>query len=361
MPPKKNKKKGRGRPRKNYGRRFTLHERSEMVGMDKLGTSHEKIAKFYKTKTDKVVAILKKYKETGSVQDRPRSGAPRKTSKREDRHLFNHLRHNPDTSSRDMAKNIAPTFTKNPISKDTVRRRLKEWGLKSYVARKKPLLKPEQLAKRLEWAQEHIDWTVEDWKRVAFSDETPLCLFQSYGRKFVWCFPGEQYDDDKVNKTVKHGGGKINVWGIFSWWGAGPLYKIEGIMDGEKYRQILIHHMAPYCKNLEGETGFDIIFQQDNDPKHTCNKVKRYLSNKQMRVLKWVSQSPDINPIENAWRQMKLRIAKKQRKAKNLAEVFEIAVEEWNAISLKSFQTLIESMPRRCQAVIEAKGGHTKY
>jgi transposase len=196
---------------------------------------------------------------------------------------------------------------------------------------------------------------------VAFSDETPLCLFQSYGRKFIWVFPGEQLLDKNVNKTVKHGGGKIQVWGIFSWWGAGPLHRINGIMDGEKYRQILIHHMAPYCKDLKEKTGNEIIFQQDNDPKHTCNKVKRYLSNKKMEVLDWISQSPDINPIENAWRQLKQRIAKKNRKAKNLDEVFEIALEEWNNITLESLHTLIESMPRRCQAVIEANGGHTKY
>jgi hypothetical protein len=260
-----------------------------------------------------------------------------------------------------MAKNIVPTFAEKPIGRSTVQRRLKEWGLKPYVARKKPLLKPEQMEKRLKWAQEHVDWTVEDWKRVAFSDETPLCLFQSYGRKFIWVFPGEQLDDKNVDKTVKHGGGKINIWGIFSHWGAGPLHRINGIMDGEVYRQILIHKMAPHVKYLEGKSGIEIIFQQDNDPKHTCKKVKKYLNNKQMRVLDWCSQSPDINPIENAWRQLKQRIAKKNYKAKNLDELFTIAQEEWAAISLSSFQTLIESMPRRCQAVIDAKGAHTKY
>jgi hypothetical protein len=223
------------------------------------------------------------------------------------------------------------------------------------------LLKPEQKEKRFQWAKEHLDWTVEDWKKVAFSDETPLCLFQSFGRKFIWVFPGEQYLDKNVNPTVKHGGGKIQIWGIFSYWGAGPLYRVKGIMDGEQYRQILIHHMAPHVKDLEGKTGIEIIFQHDNDPKHTCNKVKNYLNNKQMRVLKWVSQSPDINPIENGWHLLKNRIAHRQRKATNLDEVFEIAKEEWSNISTEVLQNLIGSMPRRVKAVYEAKGGHTKY
>src|SRR6202012_3352434 len=179
------------------------------------------------------------------------------------------------------------------------------------------------------------DWTEEDWKKVAFSDETPLCLFQSYGRKFIWVFPGEQLLDENIDKTVKHGGGKIQVWGIFTYWGAGPLYRINGIMDGEKYRQILIHHMAPHVKGLEGKTGIDIIFQHDNDPKHTCKKVKKYLENKKMVVLPWPSQSPDLNPIENAWRQLKQRIAKRPDKASNLDEVFAIAEEECKHITLE--------------------------
>ena len=234
----------RGRKRKKLNRRFGVQQRAEMVGMAKVGTSPKKIAQIYETQEETVTDILKKNDDTGLVNDRPRSGRPKKTNKREDRHMFNHLRSNPDTSSRDMAINIAPTFTENKISRWLVQDRLKEWGLKPYVARKKPLLKPEQIEKRLKWAEEHIDWTVDDWKHVAFSDETPLCLFQSYGRKFIWVFPGEQLLNQNLNKTVKFGGGKIQVWGIFSYWGAGPLHRINGIMDGEKYRQILIHHMA---------------------------------------------------------------------------------------------------------------------
>lgn len=355
------KKKDRGRPRASRSRRYTIEERSQMVGMDKVGTPVEKIAKEFGAKRDTVINILKKYSETGSVQDRHRSGAPRKTSKREDRHMYNHLRNNPGTSSREMARDIAPTFAEKKFTEKTVQRRAKEWGLKPYVARKKPLLSATQMEKRFKWAEEHLEWTVEDWKRVAFSDETPLCLFQSYGRKYIWVFPGEQLLDKNVNKTVKHGGGKIQIWGIFSYWGAGPLYRINGIMDGQKYRQILIHNMAPHVKDLEGKTGIEIIFQHDNDPKHTSKVVRNYLNNKQMSVLSWPSQSPDLNPIENAWRQLKQRIANRQRKAANLDDVFEIAQEEWNNIALSSFQTLIESMPRRVEACYKAKGAHTKY
>jgi transposase len=332
-----------------------------MVGLAEGGKSPAEIAKIFNTKSDRVAYVLKKYEKTGSIKDRPRSGAPRKTNEREDRHLYTHCRQNPGDSSRYIASTVAPNIIEKKVSRDLVQRRLRETGLKPYVAPKKPLLSEAQKTSRFEWAKKHLDWTEEDWRKVAFSDETPLCLYQSYGRKFVWCFPGEQYLDKNIKKTVKHGGGKIQIWGIFTYWGAGPLYRINGIMDGPKYREILKRHMAPHLKGLEGKTGVELIFQHDNDPKHTSKVVKNYLSNKQMTVLEWASQSPDMNAIEHGWRQLKMRIAHRTYKAKNLDEVFDIAQEEWNNIPLAAFQELIDSMPRRVRACYEAKGGHTKY
>ncbi len=153
--------------------------------------------------------LLKKYKKTGSVKDLPRSGRPRKTSEREDRHLALSVARNPKTNATWLAKRLVPGLFKNRISRFTVRRRLREWDFGPHTAAKKPLLSYDNIQKRLEWAKAHIDWTVEDWKRVLFSDESPFCLFQSYGRKIVWRRKGERYKPNCLEKTVKHGGGKI--------------------------------------------------------------------------------------------------------------------------------------------------------
>ena len=109
--------------------------------------------------------------------------------------------------------------------------------------------------------------------------------------------------------------------------------------------------------------GRGFVLCHDNDPKHTAHTVKNYLQNKEhkgdIKVLEWPSQSPDINPIENLW-----NIVKQKRKgfrATSKDDLFEKIREIRQSIPTETLNNLVECMPRRIQAVIDTKGGHTKY
>ena len=71
------------------------------------------------------------------------------------------------------------------ISPQTTCRALKKFGMKAVMKKKKPLIEKRHKKDRLNWAIEHKDWTVDDWRRVIWSDETKINKLGSDGRKWV--------------------------------------------------------------------------------------------------------------------------------------------------------------------------------
>ena len=99
--------------------------------------------------------------------------------------------------------------------------------------------------------------------------------------------------------------------------------------------------------------------QQDNDPKHKAKITQEWLRDKSPNVLKWPSQSPDLNPIEHLWRDLK--IAVQQLYLSNLTELDRSYREEWEKLPKYRCAKLEVSYPRTLEAVIVAKGASAKY
>ncbi|KAL0177432.1 hypothetical protein M9458_026326 [Cirrhinus mrigala] len=186
------------------------------------------------------------------------------------------------------------------------------------------------------------------------SDETKIELFGINSTRHVWKRRNAAYDPKNTISNVKHGGGNIMLWRCFSAKGTGQLHRIKGTMDGTMYCQILGENLLPSLK-----MGCGWLFQHDNDPKHTAKATKEWLKKKHIKVLVWPSQSPDFNPIEYLWRELKVPVAKHQ--PRNLNELKRIRKEEWDKIPPEMCAKLVANYKKHLTYVIANKGFATKY
>lgn len=290
---------------------------------------------------------------------KPKGGRPRLLTEQAERHIVRQI----TSGELDTAAAVRRELAKDQgvqLSADTVRRALKRAGLRARAKVKKPTLSEKHRRDRLEFAHKYKTWTEEDWKYVIWSDETKINLWGSDGREWCWKKPGSGLQPHHVQLTLKHGGGSITVWGCMTAQGPGNMAKIEGNMNAELYCTILNEDLKGTIE-WYGMNKDEMIFQHDNDPKHTASKTKEWLKREKIQVLDWPAQSPDLNPIEHLWDNLKRRLAGYERQPGAVRDLWERVQDEWNKISKEECVRLIESMPRRIAAVLEANGRHTKY
>ncbi len=165
-------------------------------------------------------------------------------------------------------------------------------------------MRKRHLQARLKYAWDNLEKDYSYWKRVLWSDETKLELFGHRDTAYVWRKKGEAFNPKNTVPTVKHGGGSIMLWGCFSASGTGNLVKVEGIMNKEKYVEILKENLKQSAVKLGLSRRF--IFQHDNDPKHTSLLVKNYLQKTKVNVIECFSET--IPGVANHWRNMDVRL-----------------------------------------------------
>ena len=117
------------------------------------------------------------------------------------------------------------------------------------------------------------------------------------------------------------------------------LIRVEGKMDGAKYRDVLEQNLFQCACDLRLIQRFTI--QQDNDPKHTAKTTLKWFKGKPLNVFKLPNQSPDLSPTESLWSDLKIAIH--QWKPSNMKELEQFCLEEWAKSPVARCGQLIET------------------
>ncbi len=137
----------------------------------------------------------------------------------------------------------------NTISERTTRRTLKQMGSSSRRPDRVPLLSANNRKRRLQFTQLHQNWTIEDWKNIAWSDESRFLLRHSDGRVRIWRKAHESMDPSCLVSMVQTVGG-VMVWGVFSWHTLGPLVPIEHRLNTTAYLSIVADQIHPFMTTV---------------------------------------------------------------------------------------------------------------
>ncbi len=199
----------------------------------------------------------------------------------------------------------------------------------------------------------HLDDPQDFWENTLWTDETKVELFGRCVSHYIWRKSNTAFQKKNIIPTVKYGGGSVMVWGCFSASGPGRLAVINGTMNSAVYQKILKDNVRPSVCDLKLKRTW--VLQQDNDPKHTSEWLKK----NKMKTLEWPSQRPDLNPIEMLWHDLKKAVH--ARKPSNVAELQQFCQDEWVKIPPQRCNRLIASYRKRLMAVVAAKGGPTSY
>lgn len=166
---------------------------------------------------------------------------------------------------------------------------------------------------------------------------------------------GEKYLSSCIIQTVKHPT-SVMIWSVICGKGMGRLYIVQGIMNQVQYKNVLEQRLLPQLTEWFGPEE-NKTFMQDGAPCHTAKSIKIFLKDKNIPLLDWPGNSPDLNPIENVWELLKKEVAKEN--ITNKVVLIESIIKHWNhnARLQEMAENCIKSMPKRVQAVIDAKGG----
>ena len=138
------------------------------------------------------------------------------------------------------------------------------------------------------------------------------------------------------------------------------LVTIQGNLTGDQYiRNVLQPVVVPHFDTHPLATRH--AYMDDNVRPHRSRAVTAYLQSEAVTSVPWPAMSTDLNPIEHIWDMLGRRMQAREPSVQNIRQLEAALHREWQKLSQQDIRRLIGGMRRRVEAVIQARGGYTRY
>ena len=263
-------------PRNCGDREITPFNRGRIIGMFECGLSRRAIASKLNISVGCVQRWIRLFLDTGKCDIIGRSGSPKISTPRSLRVFSRNVRKNPKQTIMELSLSSG-------LSCRTTSRVLIELGFRKRVARRKLLLSRRNIQKRLRWARSFKDEPAEFWRNIVFTDEARFEQISTGRHSLVWRVAGEELSDNLIEKTVKHGGCSVMVWGAVWYSGRSELVFVNGTLNSVGYIGILRKNLMPLYDRGSLLLGTNQL-QEDFSPCHASRRTAKWKARKNSDV-----------------------------------------------------------------------------
>ena len=178
------------------------------------------------------------------------------------------------------------------ISTSTTSRILQQYNMTSYIAPRKPRITPKQRRGRIDWCNEHLSWSVQDWSNVIVNGESNYEVLNRKNRIDFRRFCTDRTRFERSQKRT-HQGGSLDIWSFITCHSLGPLIVLNERLNSLKYIDLLEEHLPTALKRFSNNQLNDIFYQQDNAQPHVSKMTQDFPRKNNIKQLKCPTNSSD--------------------------------------------------------------------
>jgi transposase len=286
--------------------------------------------------------FLKRFAIYKTIARKPGSGLPPKLSPAIQQLIEQAMRKDDETTATQLQAILASRLIY--VSLSTIVRNRRELGWTFRGSAYCQLIRHANKQKRLNWAQTNLH---DDFNDVIWSDETTVQL--ETHRRYCYRKEGER----PIPKPRPKHPTKVHVWAAISKRGATSVCIFDGIMEATLFCEILERTLLPFLRTTF-HPPCTHRFMQDNDPKHTSRAAQDYYAKSGINWWKTPAESPDLNPIENLWHELK-EFIRREVKPTSKNELVNGIIRFWDKVDEHKCCRYINHFPGLLNCVVNPR------